>query len=71
MHNPYEELLNKLAKKLKNQPRSLLPESLVKALIELESEGMSELSGFSNLISDEALMDLLDDKTPKYDPIED
>ena len=64
---PHERVLQLLAKKLQGQPASLMPESLVKALVELEEEGCQELAGFSNMLSDQTLMDLFDDDSPRYE----
>ena len=64
---PIAHILVLLAKKLSGQPASLMPESLVKALIELEEEGHKEVAGFSNMLSDETLMGMFDDDEPRYE----
>ncbi|MFK7822514.1 MAG: hypothetical protein AB8G05_00030 [Oligoflexales bacterium] len=63
----HTHILQLIAKKLKGQPTSLMPESLVKVLVELEEEGHKEVIGFSNMLSDQTLMDLFDDDEPKYE----
>ncbi len=68
---PHEKLLDLIARKLASQPPSLLPESLVKVLLQLEEEGHSELAGFSMMITDEAIMQILGDDEPSYEPVED
>lgn len=65
--DPIAHILVLLAKKLSGQPASLMPESLVKALIELEEEGHKEVAGFSNMLSDETLMGMFDDDEPRYE----
>ena len=66
-HGPISTHPALLSKKLSGQPASLMPESLVRALVELEEEGHRELAGFSNMLSDESLMELMDDDEPKYE----
>ena len=66
--DPITHILTLLAKKLQGQPASLMLESLVKALIELEEEGHKELAGFSNMLSDETLMNILGSDDPSYEP---
>ena len=65
--DPITHILALLAKKLKCQPASLMPESLAKALVELEEEGHKELAGFSNMLTDETMMSLFDDEEPRYE----
>ncbi|NRA45792.1 MAG: hypothetical protein HRU09_12615 [Oligoflexales bacterium] len=65
--DPLAHILALISKKLSGQPASLMPESLVRALVELEEEGHRELAGFSNMLSDESLMELMDDNEPKYE----
>lgn len=65
--DPYAHILALIAKKLQGQPLSLMPESLVKIMVELEEAGHQELAGFSNMLSDQTLMDLFDDDKPRYE----
>ena len=53
-----EKIFKLVAKKIKDEPDALLSINLVRALIELEEEGIQELAGFSNLIADETFIDL-------------
>ena len=67
---PHEKLLQLISQKLAGLPPSLLPESLVKALVQLEEEGHSELAGFSAMITDDAMMAIFGDEEPSYEPVE-
>ena len=68
--NSHDKLLRLVAEKLRGQPPSLLPGSLVKALVQLEEEGHSELAGVSAMITDDAMMSLFGDEEPEYEPVE-
>ena len=56
-----EKIFKLVAEKIEDEPDALLPINLVRALIELEEEGIKELAGFSDLISDETFIDLFGD----------
>ena len=56
-----EKIFKLVSEKIEDEPDALLPVNLVRTLIELEEEGIQELAGFSDLISDETFIDLLGD----------
>lgn len=64
---PHTHILALLAKKLQGQPAILMPESLEKTLVELEEEEHKELAGFSNMLIDESLMNILSSDDPSYE----
>ena len=53
-----EKIFKLVAEKIEGEPDALLPINLVRALVELEEDGMKELEGFSDLISDETFIEL-------------
>ena len=67
----HEKLLILISQKLAGLPPSLLPGSLIKALVQLEEEGHPELAGISAMITDDAMMELFGGDEPEYEPVED
>ena len=68
--NTHDKLLRLISQKLRGQPPSLLPSSLIKALVELEEEGHSEFAGLSEMITDDAMMSIFGDEETEYEPVE-
>lgn len=62
----YQHILDLLSEKLRNSLETNLPKAVLKALVELEKEGHSDLAGISNMLTDEAIMEMFDDDEPSY-----
>ena len=64
--NNYQTILDLLSEKLRNSLEKNIAKAILKALVELEEEGHSDLAGISNMLTDEAVMEMFDDDEPSY-----
>ena len=62
----YQHILDLLSEKLHDSLEKNLAKAILKALVELEEEGHSDLAEISNMLTDETIMDMFDDDDPRY-----
>ena len=61
-----EKIFKLVAEKIEGERDALMSINLVRALIELEEEGVKELEGFSDLISDKTFVKLFGEGRQRY-----